>query len=332
MGELTNYANLASLTAVCYDYLMTFGEEVELVWSRRFTLGTALFLLNRYLPFIDMPISVAVYLASRNLSAMECRKLILGSTPIIVLGVAASEFILVLRTIAIWNRNKCVLIGLLCCQMITIAIAVVFTALYLQDLKFISNPGEGCVVVYVGNFAWVDILSILFIESIIVVLTGIRAFHHLRYSSSSWVHQLYQRGILYFLLLFVFVLLNTIFPLLAPLHLKLLFMKYVFHLLWNSPDTTMASVQRALHSILCNRMLFQILQQKDFARFGMANSYDPPKFEETNSQFQFGLGLDTFTTPDEKDERLRATRTASTIGISIVISSIVPSSCIHHYV
>ncbi len=35
-----------------YEYVVTFGREVELFWKRRITVSSILFLVNRYLPLV----------------------------------------------------------------------------------------------------------------------------------------------------------------------------------------------------------------------------------------------------------------------------------------
>jgi hypothetical protein len=37
-----------------YDYMLTFKDEVRLVWPSRWSIGKVLFFLTRYPPFIDM--------------------------------------------------------------------------------------------------------------------------------------------------------------------------------------------------------------------------------------------------------------------------------------
>ena len=36
----------------CYDYVLTFGQEVELIWSRKISGAAILFVLNRYVTLI----------------------------------------------------------------------------------------------------------------------------------------------------------------------------------------------------------------------------------------------------------------------------------------
>jgi len=52
--KVANYVVVAFVMALLYDYLLTFGEEVEFVWQQRMSLGKILFLLNRYIPMIDL--------------------------------------------------------------------------------------------------------------------------------------------------------------------------------------------------------------------------------------------------------------------------------------
>ncbi|KZT57325.1 hypothetical protein CALCODRAFT_434394, partial [Calocera cornea HHB12733] len=38
-----------------YDYVLTFEKERKSVWNSQWTCGKALFLVCRYLPFVDFP-------------------------------------------------------------------------------------------------------------------------------------------------------------------------------------------------------------------------------------------------------------------------------------
>ncbi|KAF4622159.1 hypothetical protein D9613_009408 [Agrocybe pediades] len=41
----------SAVTIIAVDHVLTFGQEVDLIWSQKFSLGTALFLINRYFGF-----------------------------------------------------------------------------------------------------------------------------------------------------------------------------------------------------------------------------------------------------------------------------------------
>ena len=57
-----------------WDYLLTFNLEFSLIWSKKFTGGTLLFLLTRYLPFTDLLIGIiGTYSTSSVKSIIYCK-------------------------------------------------------------------------------------------------------------------------------------------------------------------------------------------------------------------------------------------------------------------
>ncbi|KAI0375732.1 hypothetical protein BV20DRAFT_1048009 [Pilatotrama ljubarskyi] len=50
--------DLAAFALIFYEYIITFDREVSLVWGRKFTAATVLFLLNRYLALLKYPIYI----------------------------------------------------------------------------------------------------------------------------------------------------------------------------------------------------------------------------------------------------------------------------------
>jgi len=57
-ARLRNYMTVASIVVPVYDYMFTLDSELLLIWSSRWNLVKALFLLIRYMPFIDMVFSI----------------------------------------------------------------------------------------------------------------------------------------------------------------------------------------------------------------------------------------------------------------------------------
>ncbi|KAG2148019.1 hypothetical protein DEU56DRAFT_783613 [Suillus clintonianus] len=48
MYHVFNYFVVASSSAVVYDWVLTFGQEYELIWRQRRSLMTALYIIVRY--------------------------------------------------------------------------------------------------------------------------------------------------------------------------------------------------------------------------------------------------------------------------------------------
>ncbi|OBZ69330.1 hypothetical protein A0H81_10860 [Grifola frondosa] len=66
IAEYQNYfigaaCDMATLSLIFYEYIVTFDREVQSIWGRKFTGATVLFILNRYLMFLKYPINFASY-------------------------------------------------------------------------------------------------------------------------------------------------------------------------------------------------------------------------------------------------------------------------------
>jgi len=51
--EFMILSTVASSTIFIWDYILTFSMEVDLVWKSEWNVMKGLYLLQRYLPFID---------------------------------------------------------------------------------------------------------------------------------------------------------------------------------------------------------------------------------------------------------------------------------------
>ncbi|KAH9899782.1 hypothetical protein C8Q73DRAFT_663375 [Cubamyces lactineus] len=51
--------DMAAFALICYEYFITLDREVALIWGRKFTGATVLFILNRYLALFKYPIYIA---------------------------------------------------------------------------------------------------------------------------------------------------------------------------------------------------------------------------------------------------------------------------------
>ncbi|KAJ6590408.1 hypothetical protein DFH09DRAFT_1139311, partial [Mycena vulgaris] len=118
-----------------YDWMCTLDQEVSYVWNSSRTTGKLLFIINRYLPFVVVSVSV---------ECLTRYKLISWLT---VFGVHLSEVILMLRTYAIWERRRGVLVFLIILFLGTAIPAAVFWQIELNSTSK-CRPRFGCSIVY----------------------------------------------------------------------------------------------------------------------------------------------------------------------------------------
>ncbi|TFK35846.1 hypothetical protein BDQ12DRAFT_687662 [Crucibulum laeve] len=119
-------------------------------------------------------------------------------------------------------------------------------ALYIQSLQYVQSDRPGCRLGAASPIIIVAYVLLVLSETTMAILTGIKAYKHLRHSQSPWVIQLYKDGLLFYVYLLAISLANVLVPILAP---------RIF-------ANWLATPQRVLHSVLCNRVLLLILRQR----------------------------------------------------------------------
>ncbi|KAF9555712.1 hypothetical protein CPC08DRAFT_752925 [Agrocybe pediades] len=258
---LTTRLTFASYALVIYDYFCTFDSEVELGWGCPWSTGLFLFYLNRYLPFIDIALFFRPF-ASSTISQQECLWLFPLTTWIFTFGMIVPQFIVVLRTYAIWGLRPAIFYILALQSTLTFSSMALVTAwkTFLDHNRLHTLITAGyplpdnirCQISAMDSGKTGRSLSLIFFlivsvsEVVVLALTFVKAKQHLTQTSHKWVNQLYNNGIIYCTCIVGLSLANCVMtfsatpayqPLLLPLH-------------------------RDLHSVLCNRVVFLILKHR----------------------------------------------------------------------
>ncbi|KAF8152304.1 hypothetical protein B0H34DRAFT_112122 [Crassisporium funariophilum] len=263
--QLVQSTLIACATLLVYDLLCTLDQEVTYVWASPWSLGTVLFFLNRYLPFIDTFLSLNLKFSVNTPEI--CLRHFTVVTWLILSGILTSEVILVLRTYALWERRRSILILLSVSSAVCFIPAIVITHLEIQSLRYVSSDLPGCRLGAASPIIIVAYILLVLSETVMAVLTAIKAYRHLQFSQSPWVVQLYQDGLLFYFYLLAISIANVLVPILAPVrpnsnefpeNLKYFLFCFVKRIFAN----WLATPQRVLHSVLCNRVLLLILKQR----------------------------------------------------------------------
>ncbi|KIJ48676.1 hypothetical protein M422DRAFT_45319 [Sphaerobolus stellatus SS14] len=128
-----NYAlwNMASSALVVYDHILTLPQEVQLVWPSAMGLAKGLYFATKYLTLLDVIFVSAFQFVPANASLDQCPRLLKTFTALHIIGMSIAEgsnltsssktstqyipFLgtLIMRTWAIWSRDKRIGYGLL---------------------------------------------------------------------------------------------------------------------------------------------------------------------------------------------------------------------------
>ncbi|KAF8200405.1 hypothetical protein BJ912DRAFT_1127411 [Pholiota molesta] len=90
------YFDVAACTFFIWDYILTLPLELDLVWRARWNPMKVLYIVQRYLPFVDTVGLVFYHQLKGNLGEAECRALYYTSGSGIVIGMSFSEGMLIL--------------------------------------------------------------------------------------------------------------------------------------------------------------------------------------------------------------------------------------------
>ncbi|KAG0700265.1 hypothetical protein DFH29DRAFT_1080753 [Suillus ampliporus] len=187
---------VASSAAVIYDWALTFGQEVELVWKQRWSLMTVLYLSVRYIGIPYLIVTIMFTVPTISLTDEIMTEVLDWTSAIVnaILGV-----IMIVRLYAMYQRSRNVLIVL-----VVIFLAVNITNAVLVAIITTHTSGEELVLsgtyqctfqtseqnaLIMGAMTWAlitvwEVLALCFAVWIAVI-----RFRELRRSSRGWIVQ-----------------------------------------------------------------------------------------------------------------------------------------------
>nr|GAT42333.1 predicted protein [Mycena chlorophos] len=204
--QTVKYVNVASLAILVFDYTLTFDLEVSLLWPSRFSTSKALFFLARYTPFFDVPVGL-YFVLGMDIPLPECYKLNMAATIMSVFGIAIGEAILVLRTYALSEQRRRVLLVFGTIYGAAVVASVVLISIFLTSMVYgppLNPLIPGCNETG-GDFILVGVCFILVLvnETALMIYTIHLGWRKYRYFPNPFVVTLYRDGIIYFVFLFL---------------------------------------------------------------------------------------------------------------------------------
>ncbi|KAJ3495110.1 hypothetical protein NLJ89_g10680 [Agrocybe chaxingu] len=205
--------DLAATVIFLWDYLLTVGMEVEHIWPGRWTVVKVIFLIQRYVPFLDiMWFGMHVSFGS-NMSEVTCYRLNDVGKPLALIGLLASEIVLCFRVWAVWNRNKVMMFTLPILFAGCWVPPIVFLVIFMKSVVFteIAPPFLGCVVLSADQIIALSWVFLVIWDALILMLMLVPALKALKYSGHTALFRtVYGEGIIYYFYLFVISLVNLL--------------------------------------------------------------------------------------------------------------------------
>ncbi|KAF8577276.1 hypothetical protein K439DRAFT_564395 [Ramaria rubella] len=232
---------MTSLVASCmlqlFDYGLTIDHEVQFVWPSQWTVGKALYFSTTYISFMQVALlACAPFSACTAPFKTQIFVFTLG-TWLMILTMGIAELVLLYRTWALWERSRNVAIGLLIPFVILGVASVVLVNYGLHHIQF-----NGPHTYNVAPIAFVSYIFLVVYEIVMLCLNLYKAKEHFQFTRSHLAVVLYRDGVLYFVYLITFSLINII-------------SRLVVH---STPPVNLTVMQAVLHSVLTKRLLLNM--------------------------------------------------------------------------
>jgi len=228
----TRYSSLAAVVILVYDYLLCLGDEIKHVWKGRWNRGKVIYILNRYVPTFNLLIQVHTYL-NHSLSQSFCRNWFFVDLALSWLGLCFVEYLLTLRTLAIYDKTPSVKLTIASLAVATMIAAAILAGFIGSSIQVVDTPSfikpwiSGCLYSESTNFNLIGGVFIcpLIFESAVCIVTLKKALQHWRTSTLLYnplVKTLYYDGFLYFFVIFAIAITNLLVWYLVPAALGML--------------------------------------------------------------------------------------------------------------
>ncbi|PVG03718.1 hypothetical protein CPB86DRAFT_694304 [Serendipita vermifera] len=216
----------AGLVVMLYDWCLTIGTEVEVIWMRKKSLSSILFLVNRYLPvpfllmfnYREAFQSSFVFLSTAQAAESRVPPQILG------VSLAISTWLLSLRVISLFNQHKWIIYSIYTFYFSAHITTWILTAIALHamypTIKYFA-PVKVCganSVSIIGVTYFIPIGLELYVFSL-------QIYHHFRHTrmrrklnlpTTTLLRTLYQDGYVYFIVILHLRLMTCLVWAVAP--------------------------------------------------------------------------------------------------------------------
>ncbi|KAG2032728.1 hypothetical protein BDR03DRAFT_926398 [Suillus americanus] len=214
--QFLSYLSVSLATFWIYDYACSLQEEWTFLLRSRWNKVKCLYIIARHVPFVILSTDLYLYFTPNN-DPEKCLMMINIYSCFGFISVACSESIFVLRTYALWNNNKFILIAIVCAAvtLIIASINVAFTTIAVSHVTTSVVPGiRGCYRTSRGIQLSMPFLFLFIFELGLVSLTLICAIQNWRTVNGPLYTVLVKHNIFYYACGLLLAAMNVLMPLL----------------------------------------------------------------------------------------------------------------------
>ncbi|KAF8626139.1 hypothetical protein AX15_005075 [Amanita polypyramis BW_CC] len=250
-GQFYKYVNVATLTVFVVDYIATLDFELEYMWPLKWNLVSVLFLLTRYLPALDMAVTLYTQHAI-NITQPLCSALATTYVWLIYAGMAVAEGLLILRVWALSGRGRKLSVFLLAVYIGSFAASAIKIYLSLKTVQvsvvMIPLPGNP-VVCYTKSYDqqlylyWVCMIIVDAVSCVLLLMQLVNAFKI--GGLTNLMRVVYRDGVIFYIVLLCFSVVNI----------------FAIVVLTADISSLLTAPERIIHAVLAGRVVLQTRHQ-----------------------------------------------------------------------
>ncbi|KAK0240572.1 hypothetical protein EDD85DRAFT_825785 [Armillaria nabsnona] len=267
------YVVVASATIMVYEWSILLEQEVSLIWYSPWSLVKVLYFLSRYSQILDIGVHFQEHIQT-SADPKICYISHDIATVSSGLGIAVSELILIVRTCALYGNSKRIIYGLGLVWTIWVFGNSWPIVKFMKSSVFehqVSALIPGCYLTKASPLILICFVSLLLLETLMVVMTVWKAFKLFRGSTNLLISRFFRDGIIYYICLFALTLANVLVILLAP----------------NDMLDLLDTLLRVSHSTLCCRLLLGLRETAAIAEISSQRG-DMVTTLPVSGQMEFG--------------------------------------------
>jgi len=254
---VVKYVAFLSVVIMIHDYFLTLPDEVRLIWPWEWRAGKVLYLATRYFAIVD-EIGFLLFWFNSDFTADQCRMVFTTACWSLFVGIVIAQWIICMRTYALWGQSKLVLGVLLTLCLATETTSIVLMNGFINGLNWSISPFptiSRCYVITTANKLYVDFAMIMVVEFAVLVLTFWKGVSQWKMRKNSpLIAVLYRDGVVFFFCLFAISISNFLLAILSsPIY-----------------EFLLPEVQRILHSVLTSRIILH-LREVSVCEIGTVN-------------------------------------------------------------
>ncbi|EJD44302.1 hypothetical protein AURDEDRAFT_114356 [Auricularia subglabra TFB-10046 SS5] len=241
--EKTVYAAVAAF--FIYDFVITIGDEMELIWPSGFSVTEVLYYAARYTAWLEVIEELAFWYG--NLDRRRCQVFGGYHAFSVVFGMVMSQSLIIVRTWAIWNGKRSIKIAFILFCSACLAICAYLSVEWMNNTTFyvtgeLSPVLRGCAISNPYIYVYVGWIMFCCSDMTLLALTAVRCWQHLQPGSARLTVSLYRDAFAIFFIVLMLAIANLVVTLTAAEHYQVL----------------LYGVERMLYTILACRMMLNL--------------------------------------------------------------------------